>query len=194
MGVFHRYAIQPDRTWLLEPESCLENQLQVWSGYIAAKAIGQGDGNFRIRGFYIEFENVALPGDPVSAPVSFSVNDGIEYYQNLTGDRDYLRVPLAGVPTIQVPAGMESIFAEPGQGNRILLFAETAGSVGVNGLPFSDAVNSKIYGLAIIAAPDWNDPSQDLVFARGYYQESQQKLKSAGTQIGVSWQHTFSLS
>ena len=170
-----------------------ENQWLNFWGYIAAKTVGQGRREFRIQGMYIEFENVTNPGDQVTPP-SFSPSDGVEYYNGLSSHatRDYLRVPLLQEPVIEIVPGYENDFdADAGEGNRAVFYAMTSGTTGVHGKSFSSSSNSTVIGAALVATPDWNDPTKDVLFARTYYATGNQPLKSATHQIGVTWELDF---
>lgn len=169
-----------------------KNQLQYDWARIAVQLFGFGRGEYRISGMYIEYENVANPNDPVSIPSTFSRGEGREYYQGLTGNKDYLRVPLLSLPNPFVSSGLESEFDGTGINfNALSFFALTAGTQGVLGRPFSAANNSKVYGLALISSPNWNDPTRDLIFSRTYFSGPNQILKSVAYQIGVRWSHSF---
>jgi hypothetical protein len=162
------------------------NSTQHGWGFIAAKLVGEGDTTYQVDAVYIEFDN---NGGTVSPP-SFDRDEGPEYYQNLSGGRDYLRVPLLGVPALAIAAGYESSF-DTGEGNKLTFHAHTSGSTGANGLPFSDSAGSVVFGAALVATPDWDDPTLDVVFSRRYYATGEQVPKAAGRQVGVTWEHTF---
>jgi hypothetical protein len=73
-------------------------------------------------------------------------------------------------------------------GNCVTTFAQTSGVTGVNGKPFSAAQQSRVYGAALVAFPDFGDATQDLVFSRFYYSTaSKQLVKLAGSEIGIEW-------
>jgi hypothetical protein len=180
-----------EETGLWTPLFSKENQIQYAWGVVATQALALGNANFRINAMYIEFANVASPGTPVSIP-TFPRSDNLNYYQSLPAGRDYLRVPLLSSPQLSVGSGYSAYFTGIGVSNNQATFlAQTAGSVGVNGTPFSTANNSTVAGIALVAAPVWADHTQDWVFARDYYLVSQQVLKQASKQIGCSWQQLF---
>ena len=141
--------------------------------------------NYGIGGMYVEFENVASPGDPVAAPtVTRDADQGVEYYNALvgSGDRDYLRVPLiAGT----LESTDETNFPK---GNAPTFFAMTSGVEGVHGKPFSYAHNSTVFGGALVAFVDGSDATQDLVFSRFYLDVDKQQAKLDNSQIGFEWQ------
>lgn len=187
-GRYTIYDINEQGVWT--PLFTRQNTLMVSWGYAAAKLFGSGDRNYRINRMYIEFENVASSGDLVSVP-TYDEYDGRAYYDNLASPRDYLRVPLIGTPEIFIADGFENYFTEGADGNALRFFAQTVGTAGINGRTFSDSVNSKIFGVALVAAPEDGDRTQDVLISRGYYATDEQKLKSASGQIGVGWELKF---
>lgn len=161
--------------------------LYTW-GYVAAKCVGQGDATFKVAAAYLEYENVTNPSDAVSVP-SYGRADGLSYYDGLGANRDFLRVALAGTPSIDVSPGYESYFTTGG--NRVTFDLQSSGTAGVLGRPFSDANNSKACGVALVATPSPADRTQDVILARGYFDVADQPLKLAGSQIGVRWKVSF---
>lgn len=149
---------------------------------IVSQQLANGGTAYRIGGIYLEYQNVAEPGDPVTVP-AFDRTGGISYYDGLAGNPtvDYLRVPLiAAVLSNSNPSLYDG-------DNVITFFAQSQGVVGVNGKPFSDVNNSTVYGGALVAIPDLADRTQDLVFSRGYVPTDQQQIKLASSQIGAQW-------
>ena len=176
------------------PDVRTENQELPWWGYVVAKAVTEGGYKWRIRKLYIEFQNVATPTTPVTVPTVDYLNPqhALPYYAALASSptKDYLRVDLRGTPSIEIASGYENYF-DPGYGNEIFSFAQTEGLVGVNGKTFSDTVNSRVYGTALVCSPVENDPTQDIVVARGYFASGDQLVKLPGMQIGISWESPF---
>lgn len=156
-----------------------------WATIVGKLLLKQGV-KFGIGGMYIEFQNVASPGDPVAAPAVDRAG-GAAYYADLatSPDTDYLRVPL-------IAGTLNSTDADlfPG-GNEATFFAQTSGVAGVHGKPFSDANNSVVFGGALVAFVDEDDPTQDLVFSRFYFGEADQQPKLATSQIGLEWPVRF---
>lgn len=185
-----------EKTGIWTPKARKRNLLLYSWGHIAARQIGyQRDAaalDYAIRGMYIEFDNVASPGDPVTPP-SFDRSDGISYYDDLSGasTQDFLRVALRGQPELGIVDGFSEIFTTGQDGNKLTIFAQTAGTEGVHGKTFSDAVNSKVFGTALIARPVFDDRTQDVIFARTYFDAADQVVKEASSQIGVSWEIEF---
>lgn len=144
--------------------------------------------NYGIAAVYVEFANVATPGDVVAAP-SFDRGpaSGVDYYNSLvdSADTDYLRVPL-----IATSLASSDLTKYP-KGNEPAFFAQTTGVVGVHGKTFSDAVNSVVFGAALIAAVDDNDPTRDLVFSRFYTDPDRQIAKLPNNQVGIEWKIAF---
>lgn len=139
-----------------------------------------GNSKFAVTTMYLEFKNLGSPGDPI-VPPAFDRTGGIGYYNGLVSslDTDFIRVPLTVNPTI-TPSGLEY------NGNRLTFFGMTEGTTGFFGKPFNPGVNSAVYGAGLIAAPDADDQSQDVVFSR-VYAGIDKVLKQTGYEIGVVW-------
>lgn len=167
----------------------LRNQLSTTFGYVAARCIVEGLPSYKLAAMYIEFANVETPGDTVAVP-SIDRKD-YSYYLTLDGvTRDFLRVPLTQQPKFIVVPGTEDGLP-PGAYNQANIGAETVDGVGEHGLAFASEQNSTVYGLAVVATPDFNDPTQDLVYSRLYYAPSQQGLKPANMQLSVTFKLPF---
>jgi hypothetical protein len=154
---------------------------------IYANLLATGDRAWRIAMMYLEYANVGSPGDTVSPPVfTRGPGAGVDYYESLTGspNRDYLRVPIISA---FIDSSNEIDFP---QGNRVTFFAQSAGTTGVNGKAFSDVANSLVFGGALVASPDPDDPTEDVVLARFYYSAPNQIPKLATGQIGIEWTWT----
>jgi len=170
------------------------NQIQYTWGFLAAKQLGyrpQADRlNYHISAMYIEFENQDDPETPVAAG-SFGRDLGKNYYNALTGDRDFLRVPMLVEPTGGIVSGYESLLPQEQQINKLTFFVQTAGMVGENGLPFSSAQGSKVYAAALVATPVFSDKSKDVIFARTVFDTANQVTKETSSQIGITWEIAF---
>lgn len=147
-----------------------------------------GDIRYRLAMMYIEFANVASPGDTVVAP-TYSVDSDRGYYDSLLSDptNDYLRVPIFAFG-VTVSSEQEAVF--PG-GNVLTMTAKTAGLVGVHGKPFSADYNSTVIGGAVVATPEPDNADADVLFNRWYNDESAQLLKPSNGQLSVEWQVDF---
>lgn len=169
-----------------------KNQIQYSWGAVAAQCIGLGNANYRVNAMYLEYENVADADDPVTIP-TYERGDGIDYYRNLvyTGSRDFLRVPLSLQPSIGIEPGFEDYFTPGLTGNVLTFHTQSQGTAGFNGKPFSAGVNSKIFGVALVATPNFSDQTKDIILARTYFDVSDQTLKMASSQVGVTWDISF---
>lgn len=145
----------------------------------------RGDINYRLSMAYIEFQNVASPGDPADEIV-FDFSDGVEYFTGLedSPNRDYIRAPLT-VSEPSIEDGMEDVFPN---GNKILAYATSNGIVGVHGKPFTEAANSVVCAVAIVATPNKDDPTQDLIYARWSAAEAAQWPKVDDKKITIEWE------
>ena len=138
---------------------------------------------FRIATMYMEFENLASPTDPI-VPPTYDRTGGIGYYTSLAAPRDFLRIPITIQPTRQ--SSDPALY----QGNRVSFFALTAGTIGQHGLPFSDTVNSAVFGAALCASPDPATQANDVVWSRAYFAD-RYELKQPNHQIGIEWSLQF---
>lgn len=138
--------------------------------------------NYHIGGMYVEFDNSGVAVDPTP---TIDRGDGLDYYDNLSAPRDYLRMPVAAT---EEDSSDETNFP---LGNIGKFYVQTAGSVGEHGLTFSDAANSRVYGGALVAFCEDDDSSQDLIYARFYFASANQMLKPIGKQVGLLWRPRF---
>jgi hypothetical protein len=146
------------------------------------------DGQWHVAGMYIEFDNSGSTVNPVP---TINVEDGLAYYNTLnSGDpnRDYLRVPMTATSDSSGDATKYPL------GNIASFIAQTAGATGVHGNTFSAGANSLVYGGALVAFVDSGDSAQDLVWSRFYLPPAQQVAKVASSQIGITWNMTFTES
>ena len=172
--------------WLPVEDGYLPNLVLYDWGAAAIRLFATGEQRYRISMMYIEFENVSNPSDPVTAP-TMTRSDSNTYYNSLSGNpvRDYLRVPILGH---QLSSSDQTLYPKK---NVVNFFAQTAGTSGVHGKPFSDTNNSKVFGMALVAAVDELDPTKDIIISRFYLPISQQQLKAPNTQIGIEWRLQF---
>jgi hypothetical protein len=127
-----------------------------------------------LDGLYLEYANTGDPG--LVTPPAVDPLVGVEYYTGLAAPRDYLRVPA------RLDGGPDPVDSRY-RGNRLRLVGTSAGARGVNGLDFSGAAGSVIYGAALaLLGPA---PADDLVYARTYFGDFD--VLAANKQVGVSW-------
>jgi hypothetical protein len=172
--------------------SVARNRLMADWAVVACSMFGDGNANYRLRGFYVEFANLDDPDDTVSVPVDDAIDatEGQSYYEGLSSspNHDFLRVPISVSPEKFLESDATS-WGVPFNGLRFQ--ASTDGVVGVHGKPFDLGHNSKIYGLALVAAPDWEDRTLDRVYAKVYYEAAQQLLALAVGQVSLRYTRTF---
>lgn len=172
------------------------NQIQYSWGFIAAKQLGYRRSSdrpdYHISAMYIEYENQTDPETPISVS-SFDRSVGLPYYNSLALNtvRDYLRVPIRLEPTLTIAAGFENYFTAGDNGNQLTFFAQTSGVTGVNGKTFGASVNSKVYGVALVATPVFSDRTQDVIFSRTFFDVGDQTTKEPSSQIGITWDISF---
>ena len=149
----------------------------------------RGTNTHPINCIYIEFKNVALPGDVVAVP-SATTAEGLEYYNNLGADQDFVRAPIWGTPELSIASGYSPYFGA-GEGNTLTVAAITAAVAGELGRPFLEGNNSKVYGLALVSAPDWTDRSRDILIQRAYYSAGGEQVLKVGSNFSVQYPITF---
>lgn len=186
-----------ERTGLYTQQVAQPNQIQYTWGWIAAHQIGYrrqaNRPDYHISAMYIEFENQADPETAISVS-QFSRDIGISYYNSLVDspNRDFLRIPLKIEPTLSVSSGFEANLPIDQQGNQLTFFAQTAGENGEHDKPFNAANNSKVFAVALVAAPEFSsDKSKDVVFARTTFSVGNQVTKEPSSQIGITWDIAF---
>jgi hypothetical protein len=159
---------------------------------IAGKCIGLGDPSYRISAFYLEYENVSAPGSATVTPPTVTRADGIEYYNGLSGhvSRDFLRVR-ASVDLAMFPSAGYEEFYGADKGNTLRFRANTTGGPGIHGKTFSHTVYSKVFGVAVVATPSWEDRTQDIVYARAYFPTDKQWLKTSNSQVSATYDLIF---
>lgn len=165
------------------------NQLQLSWGGIATQTIGLGNSQYRVRGMYLEYENTS---DPIDVP-SYDRDEGIEYYQDLafSGTRDFLRIPLLFSPAVSIEPGYEHLYEEGINGNRLTFFSQSQGNRGFHNKAFSYTAQSTLFGVALVATPDFSDPAKDIIFSRTYFEQADHAAKSNTGQFGVTWEIIF---
>lgn len=165
------------------------NQLQLSWGAIACRTIGLGDTRYRVRAMYIEYENT---NQPIVVPTC-ERDSGADYYQDLvnSGTRDFLRVPLLLSPGISRSNHFDGVILDAQEGNRLTFAAQTQGNTGFHGKPFSAAASSTAFGVALVATPQFDDPSKDIVFSRTYLPPEKHVVKQASEQLGIMWEILF---
>ncbi len=187
-----------EKTGLQVPVAEKHNQIQISWGHIAAKQLGfrrQPDReDYMISAMYFEYENQSNPATAVSTS-SFDRLLGVPYYAGLSSSasRDFIRAPLRLEPTLSVAAGSlgEATLISGQQSNQLTFFAQTAGVTGVHGKPFSHTANSKVFAAALVATPQFNDRTRDVIFARINFAVGEQTSKEASSQIGITWDIVF---
>lgn len=179
-GIVDVFDIAPDgqRLHLLQ-----QRNLYVYNGADIVAAILAGRPGYTISTMYLEFENVASPGDPI-VPPAYDRTSTVSYYSNLTSPRDFLRVPMIIQPTI-VSSDLSKY-----EGNQVTFFGISSGVVGENGLPFTNVSNSTVFGGALCASPTPDTQANDKLFSRTYWAD-RAVLKQQNHQIGVQWTLRF---
>lgn len=162
-----------------------------WAHVVVSLA-ADADPAWRPAYLYLEYQNLADSGDVVTPP-SIDRADGLAYYQGLASspDRDYARVPITLTVKGRDPDYVGTADLPVGQFNMLTFQAYGAAGTGVNGKPFTDSDNSKVYGIALAAGPVPNDPTKDVVWGREYYSTSDQWIVPATGSLQVTYALTL---
>jgi hypothetical protein len=155
-----------------------------WASIMTGLMLGRIE--YRVAGMYLEFQNVASPGDPADIPL-YDRSGAAQYYAGLSSspDKDYLRVPLTAANVSNSDSDKFSL------GDTMEFYAVSSGSVGVHGKAFSSSANSTIFGVVLAAFVDSGDASRDILMSRFYPDESEQILKTDGRQVAALYRFRF---
>ena len=187
-GIVRMFSFDPKTGRIIK--MVVRKNLILFSGADILAKLLSGDNTFRIATMYMEFKNLASPGDPVPIP-SFDRSGGIAYYNGLlaSSDLDFIRIPLQIAPTFS--SSDETTYED----NKVTFIGVSEGTVGFHGKAFGPGSNSAVYGAGLVSSPDPDDQSLDRVFSRVYAGGvsgwSDPIEKEAGTQIGVTWTIRF---
>jgi hypothetical protein len=173
------------KTFLFEKH----NTIQVYWANVVSQLL-RGNSEYVISKMYMQYENILI-GSPTIP--TFTAYEDASYYTNLTGTKDYIRSSLIQVPQLGIVTGYENYFVDGESGNQLTFYAQTSGTTGENGLAFSSAAGSKVCGMALVATPTPADQTQDIVFARTYFDAADAVAKTASSQVGVSWTIKFTI-
>ena len=154
------------------------DNLVLYSGADILAKLLSGASEYAVKTMYLEFANTASPVVP-----TFDRTGGLAYYNGLTGDYDFLRVPLQVSPAL---SSSDAVYAN----NIVSFYGISEGAVGVLGKAFSYAAGSNVFGAALVASPNPGEQSEDVVFSR-VYTGIGKIPKEAGFEIGVLWPVQF---
>lgn len=130
-----------------------------------------GNSNYTPNYVYLEFENtsseVSTPSDETS---------GKSYYDDLGSTKGYLRIPIVITPAVK--------------NDRIMYTVLVTSTESETDLPFvtDDSPSSRIYGIALVSAPDPADSTKDVVFSREYLTGNKQLTATENQTLCVSFQ------
>ena len=163
------------------------NKLLYEWGAIVGRLLTVGDRPYRISGMYLEFANVANPGDKVT-PVAVERDRTVDYYGSLTATgglpADYIWAPLIAS---QLLSSDSSVYPK---GNLPVFFArsQAVNVRGLNDTPLGVDNNSTFYSAALVACTDENDRTKDLILSAFNFESAEQQPKLATSQVGLEWQ------
>ena len=156
--------------------------------YGAADVLGRllsGDTRVVPAGMYLEYTNNL--GAWVQ-PTNFG-REGFTYFHSMAGTTDVIRVPLLQTPGYDASSATYV-------SNRTTFIAQSGGTDGVagkNGVINFTRSTSYIVGGGLIAMPDADDWSQDLVLTRGYVSSADAIQRPADpNEVMMRWQFVIS--
>ena len=115
-----------------------------------------GNSKYTPNYLYLEFKNTE---SSVLKPDLSSIS-GKAYYDTLGNDTSYLRVPITLKPVVD--------------GSSIIYTTLVSSMEPINpNVIFSAENHSRIYGVALVVAPESLDPTQDVVIAQSYLGDNQ---------------------
>lgn len=139
-----------------------------------------GDIAYKVAAFYFEFENGTTGA---ISNVTFNTSDDRSYYDNLSGARDYVYVPVIGSPT----------FATEGTTPTATWAGFADATAGVHGLPFTATAGSRVFGGALVVSPVQGQRSSDIIYARAYWGATPWVITD-GRQVGTRWKTTGTIT
>jgi len=169
-GMIQLYAVRGNDWELLDTQ---HNLVTYQGADILAKACA---GALNINAMYMVFEN-----DPSAIRISEDLGNIASTYADSSPNRSFVRVSTMGEP---VYTSSDSDY----QNNEVAFLAVTNGISEFPLVPVTDGT-SVFYHSALVAAPDMDDQTEDLVFSCADL--STEPTKVAGAQIGIRWTLTF---
>lgn len=169
---------------LAVPKRWTENSVQFGAADVIGRLLS-GDTRVVPAGMYMQFTNNL--GAWVR-PTNFG-RLGYTYFHSISAGTDVIRVPLLQTPGYDASS---DVYAS----NQTTFIAQSGGADGVaglNGVLTFDRSTSYVVGGGLIAMPDADDWSQDLVLTRGYVASADSILRPASpNEIMMRWQFVIS--
>lgn len=168
LEIFHVY---PGGRWdkIHSQSNLITNQ----GSDILAKAITN---NLRVNGMYLVFRN-----DSGATPIPADKTNVAATYATASANRSFARVTTMGDPIFTASDADYSF-------NEVTFLAVTDGTSFFPSVPVTDGT-SVFYHTALVAMPDFETQTSDLVFSCTDLSTTVTKI--AGAQIGVRWTITF---
>lgn len=152
----------------------------LYSGYDIMAGWASGVLATPVNYMYLEFTT-----DPDNLPALPDIDPAAsakDYYAQLVGPYDYLRIPILARPSTHTSNPQLGY-----EGNEALFIAMSNSSVGVNNGTAFEAGNA-VYGVALVVSPT-DDPADDRIFARAWL--TPVLVKGADNQIAIQWVQRF---
>jgi len=169
-GMIEIFNVYGDRWELIHKQ---HNLVTYQGADVMAKAMA---GDLTLNAVYMAFEN-----DPSAIRISEDLSNIAGTYADSSPNRSFVRVSTMGAP----------VYTSDGddyQHNQVSFLAVTDGSSFFPAVPVTDGT-SVFYHTALVAAPDMDDQSDDLVYACSDLTTDISKV--AGANIGIRWTVTF---
>lgn len=148
----------------------------------AAEAISHllaGDVQYVPNYLYVAFKNVATAGEHVAEDTSIST-DVLGFYNGLTDNCDYLKIPIDIKPEVIVDEDVANYAV------KYTVLVSSNDTTGVHGLPFSSDANSTVYANSLVALADTTNPDSAIAITYGHLPDNQQLIAPANTTLGFT--------
>lgn len=161
------------RVWNELGQTVESDNLVVYNGGDILIKLLAGDATYKVGYIYFIYENTV--GVPV--PMVPARTDTASMFHALVAPRDFVRAGVINPPVFSASDG-DHLY------NQATFLAIASATVGVLGVPFGVASNSKVFGLAMVAAPT-GVYTGDLLYA--HYSLPTPIAAAGSGQISASW-------
>lgn len=172
-GIVEAYMVQ-DGVYVKIAEFC---NTTLYSGYDIQAKVLSGDTDYTVNGMYLQFKN----GVPVQPTIPLTRVPS--YYSTLADPEGYVRVRTFSVPEFSTTDAAKYSFNKAS-------FLATTSSTSAAGAAVTDGV-SQFYSVALVAIPDIDDQTQDVLFSAAPVLNSVGVFapitKLANSQISFKW-------
>ena len=114
------------------------------------------------------------------------------YYSGLVSSKNYLRVPAITDPNVVQASSGSAPTVTYTTTTTFFGQSNSSSTAGVNPTGTSFVNNVVCYGAALVLAPDAQDPTKDLIIARGYFTDAL-LTKTSSSELFVTFPFTTSV-